>query len=168
MRQRIGLAILIVAVIVTAIYMSTHKGNQASSPAESGAAPIVDVKGYIGGEKMGFIQDPQVTQLLADKYGIRVDATKMGSIDMVSASTATEDRDFLWPSSEVALELYKNRGGKLVRSDVIFNSPIVLYSWDTITDALIKAGIVQKIDATYYVVDFPKLIKVVDAGTKWT
>src|SRR5262249_10134188 len=55
----------------------------------------------------------------------------------------------------------------VVSADTIFNSPIVLYSWATLTDALIKQGIVEKVKETYYVSDFPKLLKLVSSGQSW-
>ncbi|HTY57803.1 MAG TPA: hypothetical protein VMF59_03260, partial [Bacteroidota bacterium] len=75
--------------------------------------------------------------------------------------------DFLWPSSEVALAAYKMQHGNLVKSETIFNSPIVLYSWDIVTDALIRENIVTVRDSVYYVTDLPRLIGFAVNGKKW-
>jgi hypothetical protein len=92
----------------------------------------------------------------------------MGSIEMVQ-ETPAQDLDFLWPSSQVALELFKQQphSGQLIKSEIIFNSPIVLYSWDIVTDKLIELGIVEQ-DDTYYIVDFPRLVQLVVDETKWS
>lgn len=167
MRQRAGLALLLLAAALVGIYLLVFRPKTPAPSGQAGGAsrPAVTVKGYVGGEKVGFLADPQVTQILQAKYGLVVNGTKLGSIEMVQGST--EGQDFLWPSSQVALEIYKNRGGKNVRTDMVFNSPIVFYSWDIVTDALIKAGVVQKLGETYYVVDAPKLIKMINSGTHW-
>ncbi|BDI33091.1 hypothetical protein CCAX7_51420 [Capsulimonas corticalis] len=170
MKQRAGLILLIAVALAVVIYSMIHKPQaQLTGPAQTQTGQAVpaaiDVHGYIGGEKLGFLADPDVTRILKDKYGIHVDATKLGSIEMVQGQTAGQD--FLWPSSQVAQELYKERGGKMVKSDIIFNSPIVLYSWDFVTDALIKAKVVSKQGAEYYIVDLPKLIDMVNKKTKW-
>ncbi|KJR40884.1 hypothetical protein MCHI_003218 [Candidatus Magnetoovum chiemensis] len=124
------------------------------------------IRGPIGGEKVGFFNDEDVINTLAKKYGIVVDYSKRGSIEMV-----TEDQkgqDFLFPSSQVALELFKSESKSLLKDEIIFNSPIVLYSWDIVTKALIEHKIVEEMDKSYYIVDFPKLINLIVQGTKWT
>ena len=50
----------------------------------------------------------------------------------------------------------------------MFYSPIVLFSWAAVTDALIDAGLVERVDGTHYVTDFPRLIELIDAGTPWS
>lgn len=130
------------------------------------SASTIPVRGMVGGEKIGFLKDPQVRYILAKRYGLRVDYTKAGSIEMVRES---RDAEFLWPSSQVALELYRmEHPGAGFKSDVIFNSPIVLYSRDRVTDALMKQGIVAMRDSSYYVVDFPLLMDYVLQKKKWS
>ncbi|MCW3060942.1 MAG: hypothetical protein JWQ02_2763 [Capsulimonas sp.] len=170
MKQRAGLIILIAVALIVAVYAMTRpKATTTSGPTQAAngrpAAEVTEVRGYIGGEKLGFIADPDVVRILKDKYGVRVNATKLGSIDMVKGQTTGQD--FLWPSSQVAQEIYKERGGKIVRADIIFNSPLVLYSWDFVTDALIKAKVVRKQGEEYYIVDLPKLIDMVNHRTQW-
>ena len=125
------------------------------------------LKGYVGGEKMAFLADEDIQNILRKKYKLEVDYTKAGSIEMVKESHG-EDIDFLWPSSQVALELFKmGQQSNLVKDEVIFNSPIVLYSWDIVTKALIQHGFVEKLDDSYYVVDFPGLIQLIVEGKRW-
>ena len=124
------------------------------------------LKGYVGGEKMVFLENADVQSILQKKYGIELDVTKAGSIEMVKEIPGS-DIDFLWPSSQVALELFKMNQHKLVKSEIIFNSPIVLYSWDLVTEALMQQGIVEHIDNIYYIVKFPELIDLVVQGESW-
>lgn len=38
---------------------------------------------FVGGEKVQFLENPKTRELLATKHGIRVDAIKAGSLEMV-------------------------------------------------------------------------------------
>ena len=130
--------------------------------------PEIRIKGIIGSEKSSFLENEQVKTILKKKYGIAVDYVRAGSIEMVSEEVRSET-DFLWPSSQVALEIFKlKQGDKIVRSENIFNSPIVIYSWDIVVDALVKTGIVKKEMSTYYIVDMPGLLKMIREGKKWS
>ena len=175
MRQRAGL-LLLLTVFAVVIGMVILRGRSPSNGAANGIdgspsaltpnADPMTLKGYIGSEKAVFLKDPQVIQILRQKFGLTLEFDQRGSLDMVRDTHAAE-KDFLWPSSQVALELYKEQGGRPARADIIFNSPIVLYSWASVTEALIKAGVVRKEQQTYYVVDFPKLVKMITAGKTW-
>ncbi|MCI4625564.1 MAG: hypothetical protein L3V56_06350 [Candidatus Magnetoovum sp. WYHC-5] len=143
--------------------------------ASSGTKKTIVVKGYVGGEKAGLLESEDFKKILKDKFGVIIDYTKVGSIEM-ARETKTTNIDFLWPSNMIALEIFKESNKKLVKSENIFNSPIVLYSWDTVVGSeepgketgLIKAGIVQKINGTYYIVDMPRLIQTIMEGKKWS
>lgn len=126
----------------------------------------VVIKGFIGGEKKGFLDNPKIKDILKTKYNLIIDYSKAGSIEMVQEDTPSAD--FLWPSSQVALEIFKNnQQERLVKSEIVFNSPIVLYSWDIITEALIEIGIVKKVKNAYFIVDFPGLIDLVITEKTW-
>lgn len=131
----------------------------------SGPETTVMLKGYVGGEKAGLLQNEDVLKILSRRYGVTLDWSKAGSMEMVRDSE--QKSDFLWPSSEVALAYYKMQHGNLAKSEIIFNSPIVLYSWDTVTDALIEQKIVTVTNGIYYVTDLPRLLGLAVDGRKW-
>ena len=59
----------------------------------------------------------------------------------------TEDHtgmDFLFPSSQTALEIYEAQHGKPVKSEIVLNTPIVIYARAAVTDALLAEGIAQE------------------------
>jgi len=153
----IGLGIvLLAAVIGTAFWFYRNQ------------KPEIHIKGMIGSEKSSFLENEQVKEKLKKKYGIVVDYVRAGSIEMVTEEVKS-GIDFLWPSSQVALELFKiKQGSKIIRSENVFNSPIVLYSWDIVVDALIKAGIVKQEMSSYYIVDMPGLLTLIREGKKWS
>ena len=153
----VGLGILIIAgAIVFAVWLQFN------------SKPEVKLKGIVGSEKSALLENEKVKNLLHSKYGVTLEYSRAGSIEMVSDSVNTEI-DFLWPSSQVALEIFKlKHASRLVKSELIFNSPIVLYSWDIVVSALIKQVIVNKQNETYYVVDMPKLLQFIKEGKKWS
>lgn len=129
--------------------------------------PVTIINGLTGGGKVGLLEDEEVKRIFEQKYGLKVNYTRAGSLEIVSGDTSKYD--VLFPSSQLAFESYKqSHGSRIVKSATIFNTPIVLYSWDTVTEALSKQGIVKKIGDNYFISDFPKLISFVVAGKKWS
>ncbi len=126
---------------------------------------LVTVKGFVGGEKLGFLHDEKVKRILRDRYQIELDFNKLGSIEMVSGDIAS--LDYLWPSSQVAQEIYVQHHGKPLKAEVIFNSPIVLYSWEEVVGALSAKGFVVHSPDGYYTADLSQLITAIESGTKW-
>ena len=53
------------------------------------------------------------------------------------------------------------------RTEVIFNSPIVIYSWDSVTGALMRQNIVKRVGGTYYIIDLAKLVRLMNGNKKW-
>ncbi len=116
MTKQLGLVIL--AVVIGIVVVFQFLGKPGAQPAGPGARPsgggaAVTVRGAIGGEKEGFLRDPEVQRILRDRFGVTVDYTRAGSIDIVRGDNA--GRDFLWPGSQIALEIYKDAGGKYTR-----------------------------------------------------
>ena len=167
MRGRIvGIIVLVVIVAAALVWQLGFRKNAGVGAVLTGKTQTV--KGLIGSEKTGFLENEQVKTLLRNRFGLTVDYAKAGSIEMVRGQTGA-DVDFLWPSSQVALELYRmTRDNPSVKSEIIFSSPIVLYSWDIVTDALMKLGIVQKQQETYFISDFHKLLDLDISGRKWS
>ena len=48
------------------------------------------------------------------------------------------------------------------------NTPIVIYSWKPVVDALINEQIVTEVDGVYYITDMNKLISYILEGKKWS
>jgi hypothetical protein len=154
-RKFLGVAILVAVVAVTVVW----QWQRSQRP------PAVTVMGRVGGEKRGFLQNPDVQKYLHQRYGITVNAQRYGSVEMVLEPPSGQD--FLWPASEVDLEYYRDRGGPLVQSRNLLHSPVVLYSWDVVTAVLMQHGIVVQRGEAYYLTDLPKLIALVEARTSW-
>jgi len=179
MKKAAGLILLLAVIIIAVITVSLNRGRIGNSMPgtptsrtngngqnQAASQDAITLTGYVGGEKLNFLSDPDVVKILQDKYGLTLQADRRGSIEMAEDPN-TGSKDFLWPSSQVALEIYKESKRPLAQSDIIFNSPILLYSWASVTDALVKQGVVAKVKNAYYVVDFPKLVKMIEAGRQW-
>ncbi len=126
----------------------------------------VTLTGYAGGEKMAFIENPKTVQALK-RRGLVMNADREGSVDQVRDPTLLGRKpQFLWPSSAPLVELAK-KNAKVLKDQVIFNSPIVIYSWAPIADGLVKAGLATK-EAAHYKVDSKALVQAVLTGKPWS
>ena len=136
------------------------------------AGPLGEPKrlfGFAGGEKEGFLTNARVRSLLERRFGLVLDARRAGSVEMVREHALLDQKpQFLWPSSSVLVEVARSSGVKISRDQVIFNSPIVLYSWDRIADGLVKAGLAEPAGGPRYFVDLSKLLKAIISGESWT
>jgi hypothetical protein len=126
----------------------------------------VTLSGFAGGEKMAFLANPKTVSALKHR-GFVLNADREGSVDQVRDPQLLARRpDFLWPSSAPLVELAK-KNVKVLNEQVIFNSPIVVYSWAPIADGLVAAGLAKKVQA-HYTVDSKALIEAVLAGKPWS
>lgn len=155
MKKKIaGLAILIgIMLIVGGIFLFRQRENS-----------VAEVNGYVGGEKIGFLEDEEVTKILREKYGLKVDYAKAGSLDMVTSDL--EGRDYLFPSSSIALEYYEDLHGKPLQSENILNTPIVLYTHQIVLEALTEQGMIRT-DGEVHYVDMEKLLDLIQKDTQW-
>ena len=150
----IGLLILLAVIGIGAAYLLLGGG---AAPAASAA-----LRGYVGGEKIGLLEDPEVQAILADDYRLTLDYAKAGSLDMVAADQT--GRDFLFPSSQNALEYYQQIHGAPVKSEIIFNTPLVLYTHTPVLEAFLARGLAAERDGCYYM-DMAGLAALMEAGT---
>ncbi|MDO4463814.1 MAG: hypothetical protein Q4C57_04610 [Bacillota bacterium] len=125
---------------------------------------VTSLNGYLGGEKIGLFEDEEVKDIVKKKYHVELSYSKSGSLDMVTADQT--GRDYLFPSSQTALEYYEETYGKAVADEIIFNTPIVLYTHKIVADALVGEGIVTQSEGVYYA-DMQKLTGLILSGTSW-
>lgn len=85
--------------------------------------------------------------------------------------------DALFTSDQRFYDYYKlspdKSNGESARYTVLdggltLNTPIVIYSWKEVVDALIKEKIVTNEDGVYYITDMQKLIDYILQGKKWS
>ena len=149
-----GLLLLVLVIAVIGVY-SWFQGREAQH---------VEITGYIGGEKIGLVDDPEVKKILLDKKDLTLNYQKSGSLDMIRLDHT--GRDYLWPSSQTALDLYEKTFGKPPRSEIVFNTPIVLYTRQMVADALVKAGYVTVKEGVHFL-DMKAFLPVLENGERW-
>ena len=85
--------------------------------------------------------------------------------------------DALFTSDQRFYDYYKLQPNKELKEadrytvldgGLTLNTPIVIYSWKGVVEALTKEGIVKETDGVYYISDMNKLINYILEGKKWS
>ncbi|MCA9905072.1 MAG: substrate-binding domain-containing protein [Anaerolineae bacterium] len=157
--------IVLVFIVVVAVILLPSALERINPPA------VQQVTCYVGSEKSGFLDNPQVKDILSRDYGLEVSYTKMGSIEQ--AYVDSSQVDCLWPSNTSALEIYRDAHKQdfdtgSISYETIFNSPIVLYSWGPLVDELSQQGLFTPVD-DHYTVDTARLVRLLTEtpATSW-
>lgn len=154
MKKAVGLILLLAVMIFVGISYIAKKEEK----------PQTAVNGYVGGEKIGFLEDEEVQSVLQEKYGLSVDYSKAGSLDMMTADQ--EERNYLFPSSSIAAEYYEELHGKPVQSEIVMNTPIVLYTRKMVADALEEQGLITAQGEARYL-DMKGMVQLIQEDTSW-
>lgn len=156
MKKKIaGLILLVVLMaVIGGIYFVTEN-----------APRIVNVDGYVGGEKIELLEDEEVRSVFEEKYGLNVDYSRAGSLDMMMADLS--GRDYLFPSSSIALEYYEDLHGSPVQSEIVLNTPIVLYTHQIVLDAFENRGLITT-DGDIHYIDMAGLLELIQNDSQWS
>ena len=167
-----GLLILIALIIVVIAVVAIKSENEEKYS-------TITIYGAVGGGKENFLADEDFNNILAQRYGIKVVNDTWSNGKLIKNSVLREDGshyDFIFFSDQRFYEYYKTSAntqkGEAPRETVLngsltLNTPIVIYSWDTVVDALIKENIVTEQNGVYYITDMEKLINYILEGKKW-
>lgn len=140
---------------------------------------LVTVYGAVGGGKENLLEDEDFIKILEDKYKINVVNDSWSNGKLVVNDVIREDGtnyDFIFFSDQRFYDYYKlspdESKGEAKRyyvnkGSLTLNTPVVIYSWDTVTDALIKEGIVTEKNNVYYITDMNKLLSYILEGKTW-
>ncbi len=155
MKKRVlGLIILLVVMLVGggyALFQSQRKPEQ-------------KIGGLLGGEKIGLYENDAFQKHIKKEYGLTMDYRKAGSFAMVQGPT--DGYDYLFPSSQLALELFQSQNKKFKEQDLVFNTPIVLYTRKPIVEVLKQQKIVREEEGIHYV-DMKALAKFIEKDVQW-
>ena len=172
----IGIFVLIILVAICAKYYMDNK------PVEGQIDLSTLKKVYVatGGGKEDFLADEQVVRLLQQKYGLDVVYDSWSNGKMIVNPLKRKDGsdyDLMFCSDQRFYDYYKlwpdTSKGEAERYNVldgglILNTPIVIYSWAPVVDALEKENIVTETDGVYYITDMDKLLTYILEGKKWS
>lgn len=136
---------LIALLAVVGVVCGTLVWRQ-SQPAPAEPTEQVSITGYPGGEKIGLFDDAKF-KALAAKQGIAIDYRKAGSLAMMDADRKGMDYLFLLARGRRIRQCERRQGPQ---SDIVFNSPIVLYTHKAVADGLVNGGLVTKDNSGAY------------------
>lgn len=173
----IVLAILILGIIGLKFYKDSKKSFE-----EDGihAENLTDVTIAVGGGKEDFLADEKVNEIMKNKYGINPIYDGWSNGKLIINPLVREDGskyDLMFCSDQRFYDYYKlspdrSKGEaeryRVLNGGLTLNTPIVIYSWDTVVDALITENIVTIQDGTYYITDMNKLLGYILEGKKWS
>jgi len=171
-KKALGLGLFALGVLI-AIAAAVFSGGDEADPLTQAfrGRETTTLVAFIGGEKRQFVEDPKVQEILADAHGLKLDARKAGSIEMVTEPAILSQKpDLLWPGSQIAAEIGKLHGLKTLKDDIIFSTPIVLFSWAPIADALVRQGIAERVAGSdvAFRVNTRALAEKIRARAKWS
>src|SRR5262249_56092992 len=100
--------------------------------------------------------------------GMTRDGGRGGWVEMVSDPALTSQKpEWVWPASNVLIQLARANGLPVRRDEIVFNSPIVIYSWSPVVEALGKRGYVEERGGVFYLVKARELVADVVKGVTW-
>ncbi len=150
-----------------------------------------------GGGKEDFLADERVNEILRKKYKLNVvydtwsngktiaiplirESVGIGNTNEENLTIRSENAskyDVLFTSDQRFYDYYKLQPNKskneadrytVLEGGLTLNTPIVIYSWGKIVDALMKEKIVTQVDGVYYITDMNKLMQYILNGKKWS
>ena len=89
---------------------------------------------------------------------------KAGSLAMMEAST--EGMDYLFPSSQAAVAYGGERGIETLSEEIALNSPIVVYTYRDVAEALVGSGVMSQ-DGDVYLLDVDAAVQAMLASKTW-
>ena len=180
-KKIIGIIIFVVLILVIIgikIYMSqtTEKAGT-----EENVRGLKTVYVATGGGKEDFIADPDVVNIMRKKYKLNVvyDSWSNGKliVNPLVRSDGKTKYDAMFCSDQRFYDYYKLAPNKsngeadrytVLQGGLTLNTPIVIYSWAEVVDALINEKIVTEKNGVYYITDMNKLINYILDGKKWS
>lgn len=177
-KKIIGILIFVVLVIVLVLVKVFNNNSENVNTLEGKNLKQVFVA--TGGGKEDFIADKEVVEILQNEYNLDVvyDSWSNGKMivnDLVRENGASYDLMFC--SDQRFYDYYKLSPDKskgeadryrVLDGSLTLNTPIVIYSWATVVDALINEKIVTEKDGVYYITDMDKLLQYILEGKKWS
>ena len=164
---------------LTTVYVATGEGKEDFLQDE-------DIKKILEKKyKLNVVYDTWSNGKTITKPLIR-ESVNLGNQDIISKLKNNEDvqintpgvskYDALFTSDQRFYDYYKLAPNKelgeadrytVLEGGLTLNTPIVIYSWGEVVDALIKEKIVTETDGVYYITDMDKLITYILEGKKW-
>ncbi|MGN1013565.1 MAG: hypothetical protein ACI4ON_07065 [Clostridia bacterium] len=171
-QRLIGFGILIILILIVCIVVAIKGFNNSSNK-------TLTVYGAVGGGKENLLADEDFNNILEEKYGLTVINDTWSNGKLVKNSVLRADGshyDFIFFSDQRFYDYYKTPANKangeadretVLNGSLTLNTPIVIYSWDVVVDALMNENIVTEKDGVYYITDMEKLLNYILEGKSW-
>lgn len=172
-KQFLGIAIFIILILVIVGISYFNKKDIIISNAN-----LTTVYVATGGGKEDFIADEDVIKIMREKYKLNIVYDTWSNGKLIKNALVREDGtkyDAMFCSDQRFYDYYKlsPASGEAARYTVLnggltLNTPIVIYSWGEVVDALVKENIVTLENGVYYITDMNKLLTYILQGKKWS
>ena len=176
-KQIIGILIfvaLITIIVLIKVFSDLNNGEGI------GMGQLTTVYIATGGGKEDFLADEDVIKIMREKYKLNVVYDNWSNGKLIVNPLVREDGtkyDAMFTSDQRFYDYYKLSPNKsngeadrysVLQGGLTLNTPIVIYSWADVVDALIKENIVSQIDGVYYITDMNGLIEYILSSKKWS
>ncbi|MBO6232796.1 MAG: hypothetical protein J6N78_01850 [Clostridia bacterium] len=177
-KQIIGIVIFVVLILIIVgikIFSGSENGNSTVSDKD-----LTTVYVATGGGKEDFLADEDVVRIMREKYKLNVVYDSWSNGKLIVNPLVREDGtkyDVMFSSDQRFYDYYKLAPNKangeadryqVLQGGLTLNTPIVIYSWTEVVDALIKEKIVTEQDGVCYITDMNKLMQYILEGKKWS
>lgn len=177
-KQVVGIIIFIILILII-IGIGLYKNK--TDEGEIFGKELKTVYVATGGGKEAFIADADVVRIMENRYGLNIIYDNWSNGKLIVKPLVREDGnskyDAMFTSDQRFYDAYKlapnKEEGQADRYSVLdggltLNTPIVIYSWGKVVDALEAEGIVTKNEDVYYISDMDKLLEYILEGKKWS
>ena len=180
MKTKIIGIVIFVLLILTIVGIKLFNN---SKEAENGGIPdseLTTVYVATGGGKEDFLADEDVVKIMREKYKLNVVYDSWSNGKLIVNPLVREDGtkyDVMFSSDQRFYDYYKLAPNKekgeadryqVLQGGLTLNTPIVIYSWGEVVDALVKENIVTEQEGVYYITDMQKLMQYILEGKKWS
>ena len=177
MKKKIIGIVIFIAIILTVVVV---KDISDKAGEEVNLENLTDIYIATGGGKEDFIADEDVVNIMTKDYGLNITYDSWSNGKLIVNPLVREngsEYDAMFCSDQRFYDYYKlspdASKGEAKRYTVLdggltLNTPIVIYSWAEVVDALINENIVTEKDNVYYITDMDKLLTYILEGKKWS
>ena len=180
MNKRLLGVILFIILIVIIIGIKVYDDNEeqiANTIETIKDESLTEVTIAVGGGKEDFIADERILEIMKTQYNIKPVYDNWSNGKLIKDPLVREENkeyyDLMFCSDQRFYDYYKlpadKSKGEATRHTVLtggltLNTPIVIYSWADVTDALVREEIVTEISGIYYITDMNKLLNYILEG----
>ena len=168
----IGIGVIILVVVILIAVAIKNKSAFTKN--------TIEITGAVGGGKENLLADEDINEIFAKKYGFKFTQDSWSNGKTVVKDVVRENGDkydLIFFSDRRYYEEYQTPADpalgeatryRVLGGDYVLNTPIVMYSWVPVVQALEKENIVTRKDGVYYITDMKKLMNYILEGKKWS